>query len=288
MKTDSYRDEVQILIVEDSPTQAERLKGILAQHGYGFSVARNGREALASIQERPPTLVISDIRMPEMDGYELCRRIKDEQELKRIPVILLTSLSDPSDVVKGLESGADSFIFKPYDEQYLLARIGYTLTNRHLRERGDTQMGVEVVFGGRTFFITSDRLQILNLLLSTYEAAVQKNRELTVAQDELRHLNEHLESKVRERTSALELEITERKRAEQQILLQATALETAASGILITNRAGAIFWINRAFTALTGYAPEEIIGRNPSILKSGKHDREFYKKLWATILKGKT
>ena len=198
---------VEILIAEDSPTQAEQLHYILTQHGYRLTVVRNGREALTAIQRQRPTLVISDVIMPQMTGYELCSHIKREPALRRIPVILLTSLTDPADVVKGLESGADSFIFKPYDEQYLLTRISYTLANQHLRESESAQMGVEIVFAGRKFFITSDRLQILNLLLSTYEAAVHKNKELAAAQDELRHLNEHLESRIKERTVELEAQL---------------------------------------------------------------------------------
>ena len=207
-----------LLIVEDSPTQAERLKYILEQQGYRFLVARNGREALAAIQECLPALVISDIVMPEMDGYQLCGQIKKNGKFKSIPVILLTSLTDPIDVVKGLESGADNFIFKPYDEKYLLSRITYMLANRHLRDvESSPQMGVEIFFSGRKFFITSDRLQILNLLLSTYEAAVQRNRELATARDELRLLNENLEARVRERTAALETEVAVRRRAEEEI-----------------------------------------------------------------------
>lgn len=198
---------VEILIAEDSPTQAEQLHYILTQHGYRLTVVRNGREALAAISRQRPTLVISDVIMPQMTGYELCSHVKRDPALRRIPVILLTSLTDPADVVKGLESGADSFIFKPYDEQYLLTRISYTLANQHLRESESAQMGVDIVFAGRKFFITSDRLQILNLLLSTYEAAVHKNKELAAAQDELRHLNEHLESRIKERTVALEAQL---------------------------------------------------------------------------------
>jgi signal transduction histidine kinase/ActR/RegA family two-component response regulator len=139
-----------------------------------------------------------------MDGYELCSRIKRKDRLRTIPVILLTSLNDPADVVCGLECGADSFIFKPYEESYLLARISYILANQHLRSDESTQMGVEIFFAGRKFFITSDRLQILNLLLSTYEAAVQKNKELTTTQEELRYLNDNLEARIRERTAVIE------------------------------------------------------------------------------------
>jgi signal transduction histidine kinase/DNA-binding response OmpR family regulator len=217
--------QVEILVAEDSPTQAEQLQYILEEHGYGLVVARNGLEALAAIERRPPTLVISDVVMPQMDGYQLCSRIKHADNLRNIPVILLTSLSDPADVVRGLECGADSFIFKPYDEQYLLDRISCILANRHLRENESTQMGVEVFFAGRKFFITSDRLQILNLLLSTYEAAVHKNRELTTAQDELRHLNEHLETKVRERTAALTAQIAVGEQTHSELQAQLHRLD---------------------------------------------------------------
>jgi signal transduction histidine kinase len=217
MTSEPRRHEVEILIVEDSATQSEHLTYILQQEGYNVSVARNGVEALARMAERVPTLVVSDVMMPAMDGFELCRRVKGDAKLSATPVILLTSLSDPADVVRGLESGADNFIFKPYEEQYLLARIAYVLANSHLRETESTRMGVEISFAGRKFFITSDRLQILNLLLSTYEAAVQKNRELIAVQDALRYLNENLETKVRERTSALLLEIAERKRTQEAL-----------------------------------------------------------------------
>lgn len=211
------KQEPTILIVEDSPTQAEQLKFILERRGYRVSAARNGQDALAAMEEHSPSLVISDIIMPQMDGYQLCGYIKQDARHKNIPVILLTSLSDPVDVVRGLECGADNFIFKPYEEDHLLARIAYMLANRHLRENESTQMGVEITFAGRRFFITSDRLQILNLLLSTYEAAVQRNRELTSARDELRQLNEGLEGRVRERTAALQAEVAERKRKEEEV-----------------------------------------------------------------------
>ena len=96
------KDDREILVVEDSPTQAERLKYILEQHGYKISVARNGREALAKISQRLPLVVISDIMMPEMDGYQLCRQIKGDDKLKEVPVILLTSLADPVDSRQGI------------------------------------------------------------------------------------------------------------------------------------------------------------------------------------------
>jgi signal transduction histidine kinase/DNA-binding response OmpR family regulator len=208
---------VEILIVEDSPTQALQLQYILEQHDYRVSVLTNGRDALASLQQHRPTMVISDIIMPEMDGYTLCRQIKVDANLADIPVILLTSLSDPKDVIRGLECGADNFIVKSYDEDFLLSRIQYILANQRVRRVERAQMGLEIFFAGQTYFITSDRLQILNLLLSTYETAVQQNRQLIAAQDSLQQLNAHLEEVVAKRTAALTVEITERQRAAEAL-----------------------------------------------------------------------
>ncbi len=114
---------MEVLIVEDSPTQAERLRYILEQQSHRVSLARNGKEALALIHDHLPTMVISDIVMPEMDGYELCRTIKANPNLRDLPIVLVTSLADPQDVIKGLECGADSFVPKPYDEAYLLSLL---------------------------------------------------------------------------------------------------------------------------------------------------------------------
>ena len=109
----AVKHEPEILIVEDSPTQAEHLKFVLERHGYRVFAARDGREALAAFEERAVELVISDIVMPEMDGYQLCSHIKQDARHKNVPVILLTSLSDPVDVIKGLECGADNFLVQP-------------------------------------------------------------------------------------------------------------------------------------------------------------------------------
>ena len=216
-KKKSQNNQVKILVVEDSLTQAERLRYILEMEGYQVSVAHNGKEALSLISKNRPTAVISDIVMPEMDGYQLCRQIKGNKDLRSIPIILLTALSDPSDVVKALECGADNFLTKPYEEKYLLSRLQYFLINQELRRTESIHMGLEIFFLGQKFLINSDRMQILNLLLSTYEAAVQKNKELAKVQEELKRLNERLEEKVEERTADLKTEIIERKRAEEEL-----------------------------------------------------------------------
>ncbi|MFC2060241.1 PAS domain S-box protein [Chloroflexota bacterium] len=223
-KKNGGNDEWKIVIAEDSATQREQLEYILETHGYQVVAAGNGKEALALIRLDRPDIVISDIVMPEMDGYDLCKQIKMDEKLKDIPVVLLTALSNPADVIKGLECGADNFVTKPYDERVLLSRIEFIQMNRGLQEIKRVQMGVEITFSGQKYFITSDRLQILNLLLSTYESAVSKNRELEQVQAELRRLNEQLEQRVKERTAELvkaneelKIDITKRELAEHNL-----------------------------------------------------------------------
>jgi two-component system, sensor histidine kinase and response regulator len=197
-RTKSAARTVKILVAEDSPTQAQQLQHILQQEGYQVTVTVNGRQALEAARQRKPTLIISDVVMPEMDGYELCRQVKADPGLGDIPVILVTTLSDPQDVIRGLECCADNFILKPYHEHYLLSRVQFVLLNLEVRQGQRVGMGAEIFFNGQKHFIAADRLQILNLLLSTYEAAIQRNRELDRSQTELLLLNARLEEANRE------------------------------------------------------------------------------------------
>ncbi|MBI5741836.1 MAG: response regulator [Nitrospirae bacterium] len=206
-----------ILVVEDSLTQAEQLKYILARAGYEVSVAKNGREALDIVGGINPAIIISDIIMPEMDGFTLCKYIKADQALKRLPLIFLTALSGPEDVLKALECGADNFITKPFDEKYLLTKVHHILVNEELRRESGKGKEQEIIFKGRRYSIASEPRQMLDLLLSTYETAVMKNRELREMQEKLETLNENLEKKVEERTADLRKEIAERWRVEEEV-----------------------------------------------------------------------
>jgi len=183
---------VEILIVEDSATQREMLRHLLQEHGYTVHSAVNGNEALALARVHKPTMVITDIVMPELDGYGLCKALRGDESLRDIPVILLTSLSDAHDVIFGLECGADNFIRKPYHAAYLLQRIHYLLMNLELRRHQRMRMGIEINLGGQRHFITAERQQILDLLISTYEQATYINKELSEREGELARSNEVL------------------------------------------------------------------------------------------------
>jgi PAS domain S-box-containing protein len=179
-----------VLIVEDSRTQAEALRFTLEAEGFEVSVAGDGTSALKLLQNREINLVLSDVHMPEMSGFELCARLKGDEQTQHLPVILLTSRSDPLAIVQGLEAGADNFITKPYEPEYLLDRVRSMLANRARKRR--MNMGVDVTFLGRNFVINSDKEQILDLLVSTFEEIVRSNRDLAARTEELHSILESI------------------------------------------------------------------------------------------------
>ena len=181
-----------ILAIEDSLVQAKKLEYFFREYEINFKLFPNAEEAYIAVIYEKPELIISDIVMPGMDGYEFCQKIKSNPESAKIPVILLTSLQDPHDIIKGLQAGADNFITKPYNNKYLYSRIQYLLINRDIRFAGSAEMVIEMVFRGQKYQINSDKKQILDLLLSVYEAAIQRNDELTAMKAQLETTNEHL------------------------------------------------------------------------------------------------
>ena len=228
-----------ILIVDDSPTQAKRLEHLLAAHGYRVFVSKNGSEALDHILAHHPDLVISDILMPEMDGFELCRQVRRIEEVKSLPIILLTNLNDPADVLHSLEAGADYFISKPYNNRLLLSRISATLQRNGACYEEGSNGEVTLSYRGQGYAINATKAQIIDLLLATYELAADKNQELLSAKQALSELNQELEQRVRERTAALEAETAERLQAveelrkKDEILMQQS--RQAALGEMIGN-----------------------------------------------------
>src|SRR5687767_14641357 len=121
------RSEIEILVVDDSRVQSKLLKDLLQGRGYIVRTAFDGRQALDTVREKKPTLIISDIVMPVMNGYDMCFSLKQDATLRDVPVILLTSLADTSDIVLGLMARADYYLTKPYSPDYLLSTIANLL-----------------------------------------------------------------------------------------------------------------------------------------------------------------
>lgn len=184
-----------ILIAEDSPTQAIMLKRLLLGAGYEVLAAENGLEALQMAQAEDPDLIVSDISMPVMDGFELCEKIRNTPKLAHKPVILLTSLSDISDIIRGLNSGADNYLTKPYDPPLLLERVAEALKSDEQQTDAE-KLKIRVNLQGQPVTITAGARQLVNLLLSTYRNAIGQNRILQMTQDQLANLNARLEDEV--------------------------------------------------------------------------------------------
>ncbi|MBN3907744.1 MAG: hybrid sensor histidine kinase/response regulator, partial [Nostoc sp. NMS1] len=126
----SQQRNQKILLVDDSADSLRLLQVTLKLKGYNVIIADSGAEALVKIAESPPDLVLLDVVMPDMDGYEVTRQIKHNSNLPFIPILLVTG-SEKSSVVKGLDAGADEFICKPVDKKELLARVRALLRLKH-------------------------------------------------------------------------------------------------------------------------------------------------------------
>lgn len=123
-----------ILAVDDSISNLKLLESMLYQHGYQVRVADNGRSALTSIVTKPPDLILLDIRMPGMDGFEVCQQIKKNHQIAHIPIVFLSALTEPRDIIKALQAGGVDYITKPFREQEVLARIKNHLELAELRK----------------------------------------------------------------------------------------------------------------------------------------------------------
>jgi signal transduction histidine kinase len=198
-----------VLVVEDSPTQARLLRLILEGEGFTVDVAGDGQAALARLAEGPFDLVVSDVLMPGLTGFELCRMIKADPALCDVPVVLVTTLREPLEIVQALEAGADSFIRKPYEPDALVERLRSLLaqraqaaedvapTPRRRKDDDPRSRGVEAVFNGKTINIHANREQILRLLLGTFEDVVRANTLLREREEELSVAKRDLEEAAR-------------------------------------------------------------------------------------------
>ena len=240
----------QILIVEDSPTQALKLEILLNENRYLTHIAKNGSEGLDMATAQLPDLIISDVTMPVMNGFEMCLRIKSDPVISHIPVLLLTDLHDPADIINGLNAQADAYVTKPYKESFLLSKVEFLLSNHFLIESvSETapEEPLEIKFSGQTYMIRAGRSQILNLLMSTYENSLLQNTELREKQMTLNLLNEEL----KKNNSAL---------AASEDRFRSLVL-TIPDIVYRIDVNGYFTFINNAIRRL-GYEKEDLIGRH--------------------------
>lgn len=172
-----------ILAVEDSLTQAMHLRHLLERAGYRVTVAHDGQDALDRLASVAPDLIVSDIVMPRLDGYGLCKAVKQDPAWRDVPVLLLTSLTDPKDVIRGIDAHADGFVTKPYPPDFLLSRVEHMLKNAEIRRSQPD--AADFFFGGERYELPKLGREAVDMLMSTYENAVLQNRALDQANGEL-------------------------------------------------------------------------------------------------------
>ncbi len=131
----SKRNKLKVLIIDDMPENIEIVEAFLSQEPYDVITGRSGKEALIKVKEEKPDLILLDIMIPDMNGYDICKIIKDDPETQFIQVLMLTGLSELQDKIKGIEAGADDFLIKPINRLELKTRVKSMLRVKSMHDR---------------------------------------------------------------------------------------------------------------------------------------------------------
>jgi DNA-binding response OmpR family regulator/signal transduction histidine kinase len=161
----------EVLVVDDNVVNCELMEAILEPHGFHVTQALSGEEALRKIDTSLPHLVLLDVAMPGMDGFEVARRLRAQQSTRLIPILMLTAMGDLEHRVQGLDSGADDYLTKPVDAEELLARVQSSLRLSHLRQQVDERQKLELVLGD-----ISDGILIVDAHGRVHEASPSARR----------------------------------------------------------------------------------------------------------------
>ena len=318
---------MKILIAEDNAFSRTLLKKTLTKAGYEVLSAENGDVAWEILQqEDPPKLALIDWMMPGLSGIEVCKKIREIDSAIPIYVILLTAKTDKEDVLEGFSAGADDFIKKPFDSGELLARIqvGRRLVEQqallyclidsipdpiYVKDSGGFYLGCNTAYAR---FVGADQESIYSRSASD---VLPRDKAQQTHMEDLRVLANgqafesegwvsdaegkqvyHNTVKIPYLESAagstgmigISRDLTKRIEMEQEMKRLAVAVEQSTESIVITDVDGTILYVNSAFETTTGYTSEEMVGKNPNVLKSDTHDDAFYAKLWDTISSGNT
>jgi two-component system cell cycle sensor histidine kinase/response regulator CckA len=252
-----------ILCVDDEPANLKLLENILVPRGYTVVSAAGGHDALSLIRSQSIDLVLLDVIMPGMDGFEVCRLIKQDPRFRNTPVIMITALTAKQDRIRGIEAGAEEFLSKPFDQGEALARVKILLEMKELHD-------------------ARDRTE------SQREAAITA----------LRESHSKLESQVRERTAQLasaneklQADILQLKRADEILLLRDRAIESMIHGLCITDPAqpdNPIIYANESFLRITGRDRQDVMGRNCRFLQGPETSPEAIEQVRSAIREGKS
>lgn len=246
---------MKILIVDDNANDRRLLRLIFERHGFdAIQEAADGEEGIKNVRSTGlPDLIVSDVLMPRMDGFRFLWTLKRDEHFRGIPFVFYSAVyTGFKDEALALRLGADGFIIRPKEPDEFWR---------------DLLPILESIAAGNKRPPTAE-------ILAEEREYLQKYSEVVAGK---------LEEKVRE----LEESLARRMKAEETLRKLSLAVEQSPVSIIITDLKGTIEFVNPKFCQITGYAPEEVIGRNPRILKSGETPAENYEALWRTITSGK-
>jgi two-component system phosphate regulon response regulator PhoB len=149
-----------VLIVEDEPDIAELIRFHTEREGCRAQVVHSGRIALDAIRRRPPAVVVLDLMLPDLDGLELCRRLKWDELTRQIPILIVSARGEESDVVAGLELGAEDYVTKPFSPKVLMARMRNILRRQQTPRDSQGEQRRLSLIGGR-LIVDDDRHQVV-------------------------------------------------------------------------------------------------------------------------------
>ncbi|MGH8807814.1 MAG: two-component system response regulator [Noviherbaspirillum sp.] len=245
-----------ILMVDDTPANLAMLAHVLEEHGHQVLVAQDGEEALQRVQFARPDLILLDVMMPGMDGFETCRRLKAQPELHSVPVIFMTALSDHSDKLAGFDAGGVDYVTKPFQIEEVLARVNTHLSLRSTQQRlaeRNRQLQDEVTL----------RQRIESYLQSAYDLLEERVEQRT---DELAQANAQLTTEIGERIRVED--DLRRNEARIQRLVESNII-----GIYFWDFSGVIPDANDAFLRLLAYTQEDL--RDGKILWKNIASQEY-------------
>lgn len=341
-----------ILIVDDRHSDLLLLEAILRAHGFHSHAMTDPTKVLDQCRAALPEIILLDISMPELDGFQVCGQLKADSRLADIPVLFLTAMSDVANRVRGFKAGGSDFLVKPYEPSELIARVSTHIKlrktqlelarrNEQLREKIraierthaallESESRSEAVLNNagvcigllssdctyqkvnglyaQIFGYTQEEFRTMQLWDILHPDFVAQTEE-TISRLRSGELDQHYAAKQFVRKDGSQFpgghwlsphwgrdgrcigfvcvisDLTGQQEAEDKLRLAHTVFETSSEGMLVTDSDNRIVMVNPAFTAITGYLSEEAIGRRPSFLKSSRHDREFYRQMWAELLK---
>jgi DNA-binding response OmpR family regulator len=322
-----------IYAVDDQRINLDLITVFLRNKGFKVFTETDIIKAIKEIDIICPDLILLDVLMPDLNGFDACNLLKSFPRTKDIPIIFLTSLDETADKVKGLELGAVDYLTKPVQFSELLSRINSCLKisqlTKYLQEKNNLLVkeiykrkkaqlalknseerlktiinnnlnGMIVIdYEGKILFLNSEAEKLFNreknqmlgeILGIPLEFDTISELEIPRSYEELITVEMRAVPIIWNDNNAFLIsffDITERKKMEEKLKILFQASEQSPASIIITDIEGNIEYVNPKFEAVSGYKVEEIIGKNPRILKSGHTSDNDYKNLWETLKKGK-